>query len=130
MLYLAQDITVNGAWVAVAGAVLGIVLGIIKLLDRLYLAPMQTKKELSNGEGRTHGGPGCRYDHQLLMKSEERLERVVGEMARGQTALLNAVTAMTKEGEHLREVEKMRHQQVMKSLELIERKISLTGNST
>lgn len=116
---LAQDFTINAGWIALFAAIVTIGLGLIKLLDRLYLEPLKERKSPKPVEQ----APQCRFDHDQITSSAERMEIAIAKMAENQGALASAITAMTKEGEHQREIAKMRHHEVMKSLELLERKM-------
>lgn len=112
---LAQSLLLDGAWITAGAAVLGIFIGLIKIMDRLYLEPKQAK---ANGYHRV-----CAYDHQRILDTEARMEAAIEKMVNSQTALIATVEAMMQDSKHNREIDTMRHKEVMRTLELLERKM-------
>lgn len=117
-MFLAESLTLNGAWIAIAGGLLAILLGVIKVLDRLYLEPRMMQRRVNGG-----GSKVCQFQHEVLGKTSDRIEGAVGKLIEAQTDLSLAITGLASANRNEMEISRMRHQEIMKALELVERKL-------
>jgi hypothetical protein len=101
--------------ILLVGGLASLVYTAIQIGDRLW------------GRKKADGIPGqlraCQYDHRAILEGENRMEEAIGKLADSQVAVLESVKAIATQDRHATELAAMRHQETMKALELIERRL-------